>query len=170
MWYCISEAQLNETVIHKQTCYTYFFAKTCILRCRNHDFWRRTCFLHLKMTGHGKSIVLFLSKNGWSFLTERVIIEWRWWHLIGYGVNLASLFNDFLRIRFITKCRNRNFLGWCSFPKVYTLCRRRCLPVSFLVEAQIDICASAVRSGLEETWNYHGGNMELPRSYVGAIA
>jgi hypothetical protein len=38
------------------------------------------------------------------------------------------------------------------------------------VAAQIDICASAVRSGLEETWSYHGGNMELPRSYVGAIA
>jgi len=103
------------------TCYRHFLAKTCNLQRRNHDFLWRTCFLHSKMTGHDRSIVSFRSENGGSFLAERVIFEWRWWDLGGYSVNLAPLFNDFLRICFITKCRNHNFFGWCSFPRVRTM-------------------------------------------------
>jgi hypothetical protein len=102
------------------TCYRHFLAKTCNLQRRNHDFLRRTCFLHTKMTGHDKSIVSFRSENGGSFLAERVIFGWRWWNLSNRSVNLASLFNDFLRICIITKCRNHHFFVWCSFPRVRT--------------------------------------------------
>ena len=103
------------------TCYRYFLAKTCNLQCRNHDFLRRTCFLHSKMTGHDRSIVSFRSENGGLFLAERVIFGWRWRNLSNRSVKSASLFNDFLRICIITKCRNHNFFGWCSFPRVRTM-------------------------------------------------
>jgi hypothetical protein len=97
------------------TFYKYFLSKTCNLQRRNHDFLRRTCFLHSKMTGRDESIVSFQSENGGSFLAERVIMEWRWWKLSRRSVNLAPVFNDFLRICSITKCRNHNFFGWCGF-------------------------------------------------------
>ena len=103
------------------TCYRYFLAKTCNLQRRNHDFLRRTCFLHSKMTGHDRSIVSFRSENGGAFLAERVIFGWRWWNLSNKSVKSASLFNDFLRICIITKCRNHHFFGWCSFSRVRTM-------------------------------------------------
>ena len=97
------------------TFYRDFLSKTCNLQRRNHDFLQRTCFLHIKMTGRDKSIVSFQRENGGSFLAERVIMEWRWWKLSRRSVNLAPVFNDFLRICSITKCRNHNFFGWCGF-------------------------------------------------------